>query len=271
VADDDSTKAVSQVEQMMASRCFRASEGKLGCISCHDPHDSISEANRVEHYRTKCLDCHADRGCTQPRELRREKSTEDSCVTCHMPRLGANDVPHTSQTDHRIVRRQGAQVKQPTRTIDLNIPRIFDTDTIDLPRHENERSRGLLLSLLAERQPSPPLAAEVERLLAPWSREHPDDLPVLDGLALAATLQQRPKEATAFWNTMLARSPDNETALNSLSLQGHCLRTAGQSFAARRPLPGGESVERAQAWAAIAFARRIRAHRGSNRCRPEGD
>ena len=28
----------SQAEQMHASRCFRASQGRLGCISCHDPH-----------------------------------------------------------------------------------------------------------------------------------------------------------------------------------------------------------------------------------------
>ena len=27
-----------QVEQMESSRCFRASQGQLGCISCHDPH-----------------------------------------------------------------------------------------------------------------------------------------------------------------------------------------------------------------------------------------
>jgi hypothetical protein len=29
---------VGQVEQMESSRCFRASQGQLGCILCHDPH-----------------------------------------------------------------------------------------------------------------------------------------------------------------------------------------------------------------------------------------
>ncbi len=34
----NSRKAVSHVQQMHLSRCFRASEGQMGCISCHDPH-----------------------------------------------------------------------------------------------------------------------------------------------------------------------------------------------------------------------------------------
>ena len=31
-------EAVGHVEQMESSRCFRESQGRLGCISCHDPH-----------------------------------------------------------------------------------------------------------------------------------------------------------------------------------------------------------------------------------------
>ena len=168
----------------------------------------------------KCLTCHADRGCSQPAKIRREKSAEDSCIDCHMPRLGANDVPHTSQTDHRVVRRKDSQRKHSSEAVDLNAPRIFDSDTVELPRHEEERTRGLLLSKLAERQQSAKLAVEVERLLTPWVREFPDDLPVLDALALAATLQHRPHEATALWSAILAISPADETALNSLALQG---------------------------------------------------
>ena len=30
--------AVGQVEQMKLSRCYRESQGRLRCISCHDPH-----------------------------------------------------------------------------------------------------------------------------------------------------------------------------------------------------------------------------------------
>ena len=54
---------VGQVEQMHESRCFRASEGRLGCISCHDPHRLPAPEEKVAYYRDRCLECHADRGC----------------------------------------------------------------------------------------------------------------------------------------------------------------------------------------------------------------
>ena len=45
------SRAVGQVEQMHASRCYAASGGALGCTSCHDPHRRPGPAERVEHYR----------------------------------------------------------------------------------------------------------------------------------------------------------------------------------------------------------------------------
>ena len=77
--------AVSQVEQMFASRCFRASDGALGCVSCHDPHDRGAPEARDDTYRASCLECHGGKGCSLPAAERRKKSPQDSCVACHMP------------------------------------------------------------------------------------------------------------------------------------------------------------------------------------------
>ena len=60
------TKFVGQVEQMHESRCFRASAGRLGCISCHDPHRLPRPEEAIDYYRQRCLECHADRGCSLP-------------------------------------------------------------------------------------------------------------------------------------------------------------------------------------------------------------
>ena len=62
------TRFFGQVEQMYESRCFVASRGKMGCISCHDPHSLPSASEKVEYYRGRCMECHAEKGCRLPRE-----------------------------------------------------------------------------------------------------------------------------------------------------------------------------------------------------------
>ncbi len=66
----DDHRAVGQVEQMHESRCFRASQGRLGCISCHDPHELPAPEERVSYYRERCLECHAEQGCSLPAAVR---------------------------------------------------------------------------------------------------------------------------------------------------------------------------------------------------------
>ena len=51
--DQAESKVVSSVEQMYASRCFRESGGRLGCISCHDPHRLPAAEQRIDYYRER--------------------------------------------------------------------------------------------------------------------------------------------------------------------------------------------------------------------------
>jgi hypothetical protein len=97
--------AVSQVEQMHESVCFKRSNGQLGCVSCHDPHSIPSKSERVNFFRERCLSCHEEKNrCSLEGPARLKISPEDSCIKCHMPKLAASDVPHTSQTDHRVLK-----------------------------------------------------------------------------------------------------------------------------------------------------------------------
>jgi predicted CXXCH cytochrome family protein len=101
-------KFVGQVEPMYDSRCYRAGADRLSCISCHDPHRRPGPEERTSYYRQRCLECHADdRGCSLPAPTRRERSGDDDCTACHMPRLRRSDIPHAATTDHRILRRAG--------------------------------------------------------------------------------------------------------------------------------------------------------------------
>ena len=97
-------EAVGHVEQMAASRCFTASKGRLGCISCHDPHRLPDPSTKVAYYRQRCLECHADKGCSLPLSERLSRKQQDDCIACHMPRPAVTNVPHTAATDHRILR-----------------------------------------------------------------------------------------------------------------------------------------------------------------------
>jgi predicted CXXCH cytochrome family protein len=64
--DADNYKAVGHPEQLHVSRCYTASKGKLGCTSCHDPHQEPAPAQRVAHYRAACLSCHQESSCHLP-------------------------------------------------------------------------------------------------------------------------------------------------------------------------------------------------------------
>src|SRR5207302_1298879 len=82
--------AVSHVEQMYASQCFRASnrrgaERALGCTSCHNPHEAVAPADRLAFYRRQCLQCHATKPCSLDVAVRQQQSKGDSCIDCHMP------------------------------------------------------------------------------------------------------------------------------------------------------------------------------------------
>ena len=68
-------KFVGQVEQMHESRCYRASSGGLGCISCHDPHRQPADLERAGYYRGRCLECHGEdqRGCRLTEASRRKR------------------------------------------------------------------------------------------------------------------------------------------------------------------------------------------------------
>ncbi|PAP77681.1 hypothetical protein BSZ37_15145 [Rubrivirga marina] len=100
---------VSHAARMQASACYQgsiATAAPLECVTCHDPHEGF-ESRPAGSRSAACLTCHAD-GLAEavPVALRREHAKTMGCVTCHMPRVEADDAPHSSFTDHwiRVVR-----------------------------------------------------------------------------------------------------------------------------------------------------------------------
>lgn len=94
--NNQEVRAVEQAEQLALSKCVRSSAGKLWCGTCHDPHGQA--ADRTVQIRGICRGCHSNLS-------KASHAAVTECVSCHMPRLAADDIPHTASTDHRIVRR----------------------------------------------------------------------------------------------------------------------------------------------------------------------
>lgn len=226
---DGTTQAVSHVEQMRASRCFTASDGRLGCVSCHDPHGLPAPEERAEFFDGRCLTCHA--GSRGPREQtdalgpacglsqaeQERPPAAGSCVHCHMPRLAANDVPHTSQSDHRILRRPRAGGSADGPVTSDRPPELFDGAGDRLPPVEVARAEGLRLILSANETGDSEVAREAESRLRESLAAAADDADVLEALGDAADVLGRPEEAVRYWKRAADIAPDRETALTRLA------------------------------------------------------
>lgn len=205
------TTAVSHVEQMNDSVCFRESQGQLGCVSCHDPHSIPTEENRVEFYQARCLKCHEQLGCALPVAEQQRPPAAGSCIACHMPRLSAADVPHAVQTDHRVARRPG-----PNRSGVQRQPLIIDLEDCPLTRLELARAKGLLWAEFAEAEQQAELAKSAEQLLNEV-REAAPEAAVFDALGMCLLLEGKTDEAVKAWENALAIDPHCQDALDSLA------------------------------------------------------
>lgn len=90
--NDNSFIMASHVDRLKQSACFNQAE--MSCITCHDPHHSVRTTS-ADFFNNKCVSCHTS--CEE--EI--EKNNTD-CVSCHMPKATASDIPHVRITDHKI-------------------------------------------------------------------------------------------------------------------------------------------------------------------------
>jgi Flp pilus assembly protein TadD len=224
----ENEKAVSHVEQMYVSRCFRQSGGKLGCISCHDPHRLPAAAEKVSYYRKKCLECHKEHDCSESLTVRRKK--DDSCYACHMNHHGS-EIPHTSSTDHRILRRPDSvpalEGLFPPAMPGLTFVSYFHHDQV--APGDPDVSRDLGLALLQMAREANRLTGEVGAMVAPLLGQavvrRPDDVPAWEGYGWSLVLEDRLDEALTAFESGAARAPDAEVLLAAAA---HCAGKTGR-------------------------------------------
>jgi hypothetical protein len=210
----------SQVEQMYASSCFRASKGKLGCISCHDPHQVPPLDQKVAFFRDRCLKCHDEQSCGLTPARRREEVRDDSCIQCHMGKFENSDIAHMASTDHRILRRadRSGAGRRPSdlRPVDDSFGYFYKDLT---PANDPNVSRDLGVALMdvAEiKQPSRQrlwLSRSAMPRLETALKHWPDDASVLHAQGYALWLQRSPTRALAAFEKALELEPEREETL----------------------------------------------------------
>ncbi len=214
VVNSTQTTAVSQVEQFVVSKCFQQSNGTFGCASCHDPHGMAPQQERISHYNTRCSNCHleSESGCREPFAKRIKTSPENSCVQCHMPTLNANNVPHTSQTDHRILSRPLQKVAQTPGEIG-----VFEPETFSIPDEEVQRAYGLALADVANESTSQNLVEAATNALSVILERGIHDVPILDA-ASTLLIYQNPTQAERIALDGYQQAPQNESILETLAI-----------------------------------------------------
>ncbi|MFO0912347.1 MAG: tetratricopeptide repeat protein [Pirellulales bacterium] len=229
---------VGQAEQMVHSRCYVASAGKLGCISCHDPHRLPAAEERVAYYRARCMECHGEADCGLQPETAERHAVGDACQECHMPRR-ATALQHVATTNHRIPklppsRPADSDATSPSTTpspaqasdegrrgaIEL-FPPAQGEPTSEEDRDELQRDLAIgvvsTLGTFPELIQSSHLAEAVVQLNRAVAR-HADDAAAWQALAESCLRLGRLERAEVALNELLRLQPDNEYALASLAL-----------------------------------------------------
>jgi predicted CXXCH cytochrome family protein len=223
--NEDKLEFIGQVEQMESSRCFRASQGQLGCISCHDPHRLPAPSTKAAYYRARCLECHERKGCALPLGERQAGGRGDDCIACHMPRSAVMSIAHTAVTDHRILRGgPGSVPAGPLHTPGLpgDVP-VRDYHWALMTKDERRdaaRDRGVALQsvpqiLHSSTHVARGAATRALTLLEAAVRDRPDDLPTRETLAYALETLDRREEALRAYDAILSIEPDRESTLPS--------------------------------------------------------
>ncbi|MCA9083193.1 MAG: hypothetical protein KDA81_04015 [Planctomycetaceae bacterium] len=207
----DNLRVASHPEQMVSSRCYQMSQGKMGCITCHDPHSKPEESERVHFYRSRCQTCHSDEESSCSADPASRVSENNSCIACHMPKAPASNVPHTARTKHLIVRHRKNHAGDPGEDSAASGIIPFERRTFPVTDQDLARAVGISFCRQALLVNSSTDAAIALDLLAPLMSQ--DDMLVLHCVAECMVLLGHRDKAVKLATECLEIVPDNERLL----------------------------------------------------------
>ncbi len=168
---------------MRLSKCYLKSGGRLGCISCHDPHVQPLPQEAPAYFRQKCMGCHTEKSCAVPLSLRQHKTPPDDCAGCHMPKRDVTVISHSVLTNHRIV----AEAEEPFPDVAFHMTTPQLPDLVHLSANPAKQDAPSPLTLLQAY--GQVMLAHPEYRVRYWSvaeqlkATQPDNVHVLEALA----------------------------------------------------------------------------------------
>ena len=194
-------------EQLPTSMCWKASNGKMWCGSCHGFHsEELRRGNKpadvAAYYRDRCLACH-----TRAFTGNKHPSRTSDCIACHMPKSEVEGPYHSIFTDHRI---KAVPQKQPGTS------QMTELHAWREPAPEfRERNLALAYCKEALRLTSPELMARSYGMLLAVQKTFPDDPDVLTALGNALLFNGDALPAAGFFERVLQMRPNDPGAVDS--------------------------------------------------------
>ncbi len=217
----DRIAVISHAERMKRSACFQGALGSarpMTCVTCHDPHEGFRDKGPA-YFNQTCLTCHTPESlpaALASDEARRTHTATANCMACHMPRVEAEDAPHSSFTDHwiRVVEQGGG----------LPEPAVAHTPGALLPYFERDERgpeaavyAGMAYVVLGKQRPDTSLVRKGVALLEEGLKDHPGQAEARLLLGVGHMALREPARAIPPLEQAVQIDPDNPEYLYGLA------------------------------------------------------
>jgi tetratricopeptide repeat protein len=222
---------------MTMSKCYRESNGRLSCVTCHDPHvQPISES--ALYFRDKCLGCHSAASCKLAPGAR-----GNDCAGCHMPKQNVTQIAHSVLTDHRIVSRNGQSL--PNEAFQRTTEEL--PDLVHLNRIPGKKDKVPSLTLLRAYgelvASQPQYGRRYVEVLQEAAKTDPDDSAVLSALAWIEVGKNTPESNSKAMDYLGRAIRSGSQLATDFEKRAELLNQAGRAPEAIEVLKRGISVD----------------------------